>query len=384
MYSGYIYCYYLTMSSKPKVGIIGQRGMVGSVLFERMIAEGDFDGIDFTILSTSQAGKQGPKINGDDVLLGDANDLDILARQDVIITTQGSEYTDKVHPSLRKKGWNGFWIDSASSLRYEDNSVLILDPINRQVIDRAIESGKRDLIGANCTVSTMLMGLGGLFREGLVEWANPATYQAVSGAGAKAVTELLSQMKGLTAQTAETEGQPSASLLELDKKFSDYLRSESLPKDIFSTAIAGSVLPWIDNQVEGGRSREEWKAQVETNKILGTKDTVVDGTCVRVGSMRSHAQAVTLKLKKDLPLQEIERIIKSDNEWVDLVPNNKEDTLKRLTPVAVSGTLKVAVGRVRKLNNGPKYLNAFVVGDQLLWGAAEPLRRALLIATSRM
>ncbi|HEX5797901.1 MAG TPA: aspartate-semialdehyde dehydrogenase [Candidatus Saccharimonadales bacterium] len=372
------------MSSKPKVGIIGQRGMVGSVLFERMTTEGDFDDIDFTVLSTSQAGSKGPKINGTEVLLGDANDLDTLARQDVIITTQGSEYTGKVHPSLRKNGWKGFWIDSASNLRYEDDSVLILDPINRQVIDSAIKAGKKDLIGANCTVSTMLMGLGGLFREDLVEWANPATYQAVSGAGAKAVEELLSQMKGLTAQTADAGGKASANLLELDKKFSDYLRSDSLPKEIFSTAIAGSVLPWIDSPVEDGRTREEWKAQIETNKILGTKNTVVDGTCVRVGSMRSHAQAVTIKLKKDLPLEEIEQIIKNDNKWVDLVLNNKEDTLKRLTPVAVSGTLKIAVGRLRKLNNGPEYLNAFVVGDQLLWGAAEPLRRALLIVTNRM
>lgn len=372
------------MSPKPKVAIVGQRGMVGSVLFERMVAENDFENTDFTVLSTSQAGQQGPEINGAAVVLASATDLDLLARQDVIITTQGSDYTAEIHPKLRAGGWNGFWIDSASSLRYEDSSVLVLDPVNRQVIDKAVKSGKKDLIGANCTVSTMLMGLSGLFRENLVEWANPATYQAVSGAGGKAVMELLKQMQGLSGESSDLLDSPSASLSEIDKNASKYLRSDKLPQDIFPGAIAGNVLPWIDSEAEDGRSREEWKAQVETNRILGTDGVIVDGTCVRVGSMRSHAQAITLKLTKDLPLNEIEEIIKSGNEWVDLVPNNKEETLKRLTPVAVSGTLNIAVGRVRKLNNGPQYLNVFIVGDQLLWGAAEPLRRALLIAINRM
>lgn len=372
------------MSSKPKVGIVGQRGMVGSVLFKRMTDENDFDHIDPSLLSTSQAGQKGPTINGSETTLGDANDFGLLLEQDVILTTQGSEYTAKVHPQLRSKGWKGFWIDAASNLRYEERSVLVLDPVNRNVIDLAIKSGKKDLIGANCTVSTMLMGLGGLFKNDLVAWANPATYQAVSGAGAKAAIELLKQMQGLSFVNSDLLENPEASLSEIDRNTSEYLQSEKLPKENFSTAIAGNVLPWIDSEVEGGRSREEWKAQIETNKILGADSIIVDGTCVRVGSMRSHAQAITLKLKKNLPLEEIEEIIRSGSEWVDFVPNNKDDTLKRLTPVAVSGTHRIAVGRLRKLNNGPKYLNVFVVGDQLLWGAAEPIRRALLIAIGRM
>lgn len=372
------------MSIKPKVGIVGQRGMVGSVLFERMVNENDFESIDFVILSTSRAGQKGPEINGTAVSLGNATDIDLLLKQDVILTTQGSEYTAKIHPQLRSKGWKGFWIDAASSLRYKDSSVLVLDPVNRQVIDDAIKSNKKDLIGANCTVSTMLIGLGGLFKNDLVEWANPATYQAVSGAGAKATIELLKQMKGLSAENSNLLDNPSTSLTEIDKNTSRYLRSVELPDEIFTAAIAGNVLPWIDSEADDGRSKEEWKAQVETNKILGADNIIVDGTCVRVGSMRSHAQAITLKLKEDLPLKEIEEIIRLGNEWVDLIPNNKEDTLKWLTPVAVSGTLNIAVGRVRKLNNGPQYLNVFVVGDQLLWGAAEPLRRALLIAVNRI
>lgn len=384
MYNSYRYCYYLMMSSKPKVGIVGQRGMVGSVLFERMLAENDFDYISPTVLSTSQAGKPGPTINGKSYELGDAYDLDLLSSQDIIISTQGSEYTSNIHPKLRDKGWKGFWIDAASYLRYTDSSILVLDPVNRKVIDEGLSSGKKDLIGANCTVSTMLVGLSGLFTQDLVEWANPATYQAVSGAGAKAVIELIKQMQGVSQANADSLNSPSASMTELDKNTSAYLTSSSLANDIFGGAIAGNVLPWIDVEAEGGRSKEEWKAQEETNRLLGTEDIVVDGTCVRVGSMRSHAQAITIKLKKDLSLKEIEDIIKSGNEWVDFVPNEKQETLKKLTPVAVSGSLKIAVGRVRKLNNGPEYINAFVVGDQLLWGAAEPLRRALLIAVGRI
>ena len=377
-------CYYLTMRHTPKVGIVGQRGMVGSVLFQRMNDENDFSYIDATFLSTSQAGQKVPVVKNVETVYGDAYDLDLLLSKDAIITTQGSSYTSKIHPELRRKGWNGFWIDASSELRYEERSVLVLDPVNRQVIDEAIKSGKKDLIGANCTVSTMLIGLGGLFNHGLVEWANPATYQAVSGAGAKATIELLRQMRGLSAKNASLLDNPAASLTAIDKNTSEYLRSEDLPNEVFSGAIAGNVLPWIDSEVENGRSREEWKAQIETNKILGSNDLVVDGTCVRVGSMRSHAQAITLKLKENLPLKEIEEIIKSGNPWVDFVPNEKEATLKRLNPVAVSGTLKVAIGRVRKLNNGPEYLNVFLVGDQLLWGAAEPLRRALLIAIEKL
>lgn len=367
------------MSKKAKVGIVGQRGMVGSVLFERMTAEGDFDEIDFTFLSTSQAGRPGPKVKGASYVFEDAADLDLLAEQDVILTTQGSEYTSDIHPKLRHKGWTGFWIDAASYLRYEDSSVLVLDPVNRQVIDQALSSGVKDLIGTNCTVSPMLMGLSGLFKKNLVEWANPATYQAVSGAGAQAAIELLNQMKGLGDENSALLQDPAASLAEIDRNTSEYLRSDRLPAAAFGTAIAGNVLPWIDSEAEDGKSREEWKAQIETNRILGTDGIIVDGTCVRVGSMRSHAQAITVKLKKDIALQEIEEIIKSDNEWVDFVPNKKYETLKRLTPVSVSGTMKIAVGRLRKLNNGPEFINVFIVGDQLLWGAAEPLRRALRI-----
>lgn len=358
--------------------------MVGSVLLERMKEEDDFDNIEALFLSTSQPGQPGPTINGETTVLRDAYDINALVDLDAIVSCQGSEYTAKVHSELRNKGWNGFWIDAASYLRSKPSSVLVLDPVNRQVIDEALEKGKKDLIGANCTVSTMMMGLSGLFKKGLIESANPATYQAVSGAGSKNVIELLKQTYSLGEAVGDDIAYPARSILEIDKKVAEHLRSPAFPTSEFSYPIVGNILPWIDTEVESGQSREEYKAQIETNLILGLKPDkiLIDGTCVRVGSMRSHAQAITLKLKKDISLDQIEEIIRSDHEWVDFVPNTKDDTLSRLTPVATSGSLKVAVGRLRKLAFGPEYVNTFVVGDQLLWGAAEPLRRALTIITA--
>lgn len=358
--------------------------MVGSVLMQRMLEENDFAGIEPVFLSTSQVGQNGPEINGEKTTLQDAYDLDILSGLDAIVSCQGSEYTKKVHTELRAKGWQGFWIDAASQLRNEASSVLVLDPVNRQIIDEALGRGVKDLIGANCTVSTMMMGLSGLFNSGLVEYANPATYQAVSGAGAKNVIELLKQTYMLGETTKDLLDNPAKTILDIDREVSSLLRSDKLPKAEFGYPMAGNVLPWIDSEVANGRSREEYKAQIETNSILGlgSGEIIIDGTCVRVGSMRSHAQNISLKLKKDVPLSELEQIISSAHEWVSLVPNTKEDTLRHLTPAAVSGTLEVAVGRVRKLEFGPQYLNTFVVGDQLLWGAAEPIRRALKIVVS--
>lgn len=356
--------------------------MVGSVLLQRMLEENDFDYIEPLFLSTSQAGEPGPELDGQKTVLADAYDLDLLNGLDAIISCQGSDYTKKIHSELRGRGWQGFWIDASSHLRRENSSVLVLDPVNREIIEEAISSGKKDLIGANCTVGTMLMGLAGLFKSGLVEYANPSTYQAVSGAGAKNVIELLKQSYALGEATKQLVDNPAKTILEIDRAASELLRSDKLPKAQFGYPIAGNVLPWIDSAMDNGQSREEHKAQFETNAILGLgpDGIIVDGTCVRVGSMRCHAQNVTFKLKKDVPLRDLEQMISSASEWVKLVPNTKEDTLRELTPVAVSGSLEVAVGRVRKLNFGPEYLSAFVVGDQLLWGAAEPLRRALRIA----
>lgn len=359
--------------------------MVGSVLLDRMRQEGDFSNIDPVFLSTSQPGEPGPLINGETTVLGDAYDLDVLSGLNAIVTCQGSDYSKKVHHQLRSKGWDGFWIDAASYLRNEPLSVLVLDPVNRDVIDKALADGKKDLIGANCTVSTMLMGLAGLFKAGIVESAITSTYQAVSGAGSKNVIELLEQAQSLGNAMSADLSDTSKTILEIDKAASVHLRSPDLPAAEFGYPIVGNILPWIDSEMENGQSREEYKAGVETNAILGLDPDAIaiDGTCVRVGSMRSHAQSVVLKLKKDLPLVELEEMVKSAHQWVDLVPNTKEETLRRLTPVAVSGSLNVAVGRVRKLSLGPQYLNTFVVGDQLLWGAAEPLRRALQIVVSR-
>ncbi|MDD2539648.1 MAG: aspartate-semialdehyde dehydrogenase [Desulfuromonadaceae bacterium] len=361
-----------------KVGIVGWRGMVGSVLMQRMQEENDFAlGFEPVFFTTSQAGQPAPMNAG---TLKDASDLTELKKLDVIITCQGGDYTKAVHPELRKQGWNGYWIDAASTLRMEPNAVIILDPVNRDVIDAALAKGEKDFIGGNCTVSLMLMALGGLFRAGVVEWISSMTYQAASGAGAPNMRELLAQMGALNGVVAEELKNPGSAILEIDRKVTATLRDGSMPTKEFGFPLAGSVLPWIDREVEDGQSREEWKGFAETNKILGTAAPIpVDGICVRVGAMRCHSQALTIKLNKDLPVAEIENLIKNDNQWVKLIPNTKADSLAGLTPAAVSGTLSVPVGRVRKMKMGPQYLSAFTCGDQLLWGAAEPLRRMLRI-----
>ncbi|MDD5285186.1 MAG: aspartate-semialdehyde dehydrogenase [Desulfuromonadaceae bacterium] len=365
-----------------KVGIVGWRGMVGSVLLQRMVEEGDFGiGIEPVFFSTSQAGQPAPMNAG---TLKKAEDIEELKKLDIIITCQGGDYTKAVHPELRKQGWNGYWIDAASTLRMEENAVIILDPVNRNVIDKALANGQKDFIGGNCTVSLMLMALGGLFRAGLVEWLSSMTYQAASGAGAPNMRELLSQMGVLNGVVAEELKNPGSAILEIDRKVTATLRDGSMPTKEFGFPLAGSVLPWIDREVEDGQSREEWKGFSETNKILGTTSPIpVDGICVRVGAMRCHSQAITIKLNKDLPIAEIESLIANDNRWVRLIPNTKADSLAGLTPTAVSGTLTVPIGRVRKMKMGPQYLQAFTCGDQLLWGAAEPLRRMLRILVEK-
>ncbi len=368
-----------------KVGLVGWRGMVGSVLMQRMVEENDLAGVNATFFSTSQAGQTAPdfgQIAG--TTLEDASDIKKLAEQDVIITCQGGDYTKEIHPKLRASGWNGYWIDAASSLRMEDNAVIILDPTNLNVIEDALNKGIKDFIGGNCTVSLMLMAIGGLFKAGLVEWVSTMTYQAASGAGAPNMRELLCQMGYLNESVAAELKTPGSAILEIDQKVTAALRSDSIPTAEFGFPLAGSVLPWIDREVEGGQSREEWKGYAETNKILGNTSPIpVDGICVRVGAMRCHSQALTIKLNKDLPLDEIEKIIAEDNQWVKLVPNTKAETLAQLTPTAVSGTLTVPIGRVHKMKMGPQYIAAFTCGDQLLWGAAEPLRRMLRILQAR-
>ncbi|UFS68710.1 aspartate-semialdehyde dehydrogenase [Geomonas sp. RF6] len=366
-----------------KVGFVGWRGMVGSVLLKRMQEENDFAGIgiDATFFTTSQLGQAAPMNAG---VLKDAADIEELKKNEVIVTCQGGDYTKSVHSELRKSGWNGYWIDAASTLRMEPNAVIILDPVNRNVIDAALDSGVKDFIGGNCTVSLMLMALGGLFRAGLVEWATSMTYQAASGAGAPNMRELLAQMGTLHSSVEDLLKNPSSAILDIDRDVTATMRGEALPKKAFGYPLAGSVLPWIDREVEDGQSREEWKGCAETNKILGTKETIpVDGICVRVGAMRCHSQALTMKLNKDLPIEEIEELIKNDNQWVKFVPNTKAETLEHLTPAAIAGTLTVPVGRVRKMKMGPQYLSAFTCGDQLLWGAAEPLRRMLRVLQER-
>jgi len=363
-----------------KVGLVGWRGMVGSVLMQRMVEENDLAGVEPVFFSTSQAGEAAPDFGQAAGTLEDANDITKLAEQDIIITCQGGDYTKAIHPQLRAAGWNGYWIDAASSLRMDDNAVIILDPVNRNVIDKALADGCKDFIGGNCTVSLMLMALGGLFRAGLVEWVSSMTYQAASGAGAPNMRELLSQMGTLNASVADLLADPASAILDIDRKVTATLRSDVMPVAEFGFPLAGSLLPWIDREVEDGQSREEWKGFVETNKILGTTSPIpVDGICVRVGAMRCHSQALTIKLNKDLPIAEVEQLLANDNDWVKLVANTKAESLAQLTPTAVSGTLTVPVGRVRKMKMGPQYVSAFTCGDQLLWGAAEPLRRMLQI-----
>jgi len=368
-----------------KTGIVGWRGMVGSVLMERMRAERDFGLIEPVFFSTSQAGGAAPDVGRGPSALYAATDLEALAGCDVILTCQGGDYTNDVHPRLRAAGWTGYWIDAASALRMKDDAVIILDPVNRGVIDAALGAGVRDFIGGNCTVSLMMMALGGLFREGLIEWITSMTYQAASGAGAPNMRELLVQMGAAHASAASLLADPASAILDIDRVVTETLRSDALPKAQFGAALAGSLIPWIDKDLGSGQSREEWKGSAETNKILGraSNPIPVEGICVRIGAMRCHSQAMTLKLTRELPLGEIERLIAGGNEWVRLVPNTREDSIRDLSPARVSGTLQIPIGRVRKLAMGGEYVSAFTVGDQLLWGAAEPLRRMLRILLER-
>lgn len=364
------------------VGIIGWRGMVGSVLMERMRAEGDFEHIDPVFFTTSNVGGRGPDIGKPVAPLKDANDIAELARHEVLITCQGGDYTHAVYPKLRAAGWKGYWIDAASALRMEKDAVIILDPVNGPVIDKALASGVKNFIGGNCTVSLMLMAIDGLLKEDLVEWVSAMTYQAASGAGAQNMRELLQQMGEVHFAAKAMLDDPASAILDIDREVAGILRDDSFPTEHFGVPLAGSLLPWIDKDLGNGQSKEEWKGDAETNKILGRADSrriPVDGLCVRVGAMRCHSQGLTIKLKRDVPLAEIETILARANDWVKVVPNRREETLKELTPVAVTGTLSVPIGRLRKLNMGPEYLSAFTVGDQLLWGAAEPLRRMLRI-----
>ncbi len=354
--------------------------MVGSVLVERMAQEGDFARFDTQFFSTSQTGMRGPDIGKETPPVADAKDIDALKSMDVLVSCQGGDYTKDIHPRLRRAGWTGFWIDAASALRMDKDAIIVLDPVNRHVITRALASGVRDYIGGNCTISLMLMATVGLFRQGWVEWVSCSTYQAASGAGAKNMRELVAQMRTLGQVSSSLIDDPASSILELDRAVTAALRGPELPRAEFGVPLAASLIPWIDVAVEGGQTREEWKGYAETNKILGQDPPIpIDGVCVRVGAMRSHSQALTIKLKRDVPLDEIETVIGTAHDWVTVVPNNKDDTIRRLSPAAVSGTLGVPVGRLRKMRMGSEYLSLFTVGDQLLWGAAEPLRRTLAI-----
>lgn len=363
------------------IGIVGWRGMVGSVLMDRLLVEGDLNNVEPLFFSTTQAGRPGPRIGGESSLVEDAGDVERLAAMDIIVSCQGGSYTEEMHPKLRAHGWSGYWIDAASTLRMADRSVIILDPVNRSVIDQALKDGIKDFIGGNCTVSLMLMALGGLFVNNLIEWVTSMTYQAASGAGAQNMRELVLQMQAIGTQSADLLAQPSVAILELDKRVAGTLHSTVYPTEKFGAPLAASLIPWIDRAMPNGQTREEWKGFAETNKILGRADAPIpiDGQCVRIGAMRCHSQAFTIKLTRDLPLDEILSLIDGHNEWVKVIPNEKEATLRELSPAKISGTLDIPVGRIRKLNLGPGYLTAFSVGDQLLWGAAEPLRRMLKI-----
>jgi len=363
-----------------KVGFIGWRGMVGSVLLERMREEGDFDAIDPVFFTTSNVGGPGPNVGKPVPPLKDANDVAELKRHDVLVSCQGGDYTNAIHPKLRAAGWDGYWIDAASALRMDKDAVIILDPVNKPVIDRALAQGVKDYIGGNCTVSLMLMAIDGLLRADVVEWVSAMTYQAASGAGAQNMRELLQQMGEVHYAARALLEDPASAILEIDREVAGILRDEKFPTEHFGVPLAGSLLAWIDKDLGNGQSREEWKGHPESNKILGrsgAREVAVDGLCVRVGAMRCHSQGLTIKLKRDIPLEEIEKLLANANPWVKVVPNRREETLKRLTPVAVTGTLDVPIGRLRKLRMGGEYLSAFTVGDQLLWGAAEPLRRML-------
>lgn len=364
-----------------KCGFIGWRGMVGSVLLARMREEGDFDHIEPIFASTSEAGSAGPEIRGVRQPLKDACDVSFLKSLDAIVTCQGSEYTKKIYPELRASGWSGYWIDAASAKRLDDDSVIVLDPVNRDLIDRALAAGAKNFIGGNCTVSLMLMAIYGLYRADLVEWVSTMTYQSASGAGAKCMRELVGQMKVLGAAENTSDDEVTDAILELESRVSQAMRAQSFPTRQFGAPLAGSLLPWIDSEMPNGQTREEWKGTPETRKILGPEgqNAKVDGICVRVGAMRCHSQALTIKLRRAASLADIQSLLQKGNDWVRVIPNTREDTLKYLTPAAVSGTLDVPIGRLRKLEIGPDYLAAFTVGDQLLWGAAEPVRRMLAI-----
>lgn len=364
-----------------RVGLVGWRGMVGSVLMDRMLAENDFAQIEPVFFTTSNVGGRGPAIGKDTPALKDAKSIAELKSLDTIITCQGGDYSNEIYPQLRAAGWKGYWIDAASALRMKDDAVIILDPVNRNVINDALARGVKDYIGGNCTVSLMLMGLGGLFAHGLVEWMSAMTYQAASGAGAQNMRELIQQMGAIHGSVANRLSEPASAILEIDRTVAETLRSSALPTEHFGVPLAGSLIPWIDKQLENGQSKEEWKGQAETNKILGRSEQPIpiDGLCVRIGAMRCHSQALTIKLTHDVPLADIIDLIGTANEWVKVIPNERERSIRELTPAAVTGTLSIPVGRLRKLAMGPSYLAAFTCGDQLLWGAAEPLRRMLRI-----
>ena len=365
-----------------KVGFVGWRGMVGSVLMQRMLEEQDFSWIEEPVFfTTSQPGEPGPDVGRDIPLLQDANDLQQLGSMDAIVSCQGGDYTKQVHADLRSSGWTGYWIDAASTLRMHDDSVIILDPVNRSVIEDALLAGKRDYIGGNCTVSLMMMAMGGLFEHDLVEWISVMTYQAASGGGARHMRELIAGMGSLHQSVADLLDDPASAILEIDRLVTERLSSADYPSEQFGVPLAGSLIPWIDSQLDNGQSREEWKAGVEANKILGRTDDLIpiDGLCVRVGAMRCHSQALTVKLKRNAPVEEIEQMLAESNDWVQVLPNDRQISMEQLTPAVVTGSLKIPVGRLRKMNMGDDYLAAFTVGDQLLWGAAEPLRRMLNI-----
>jgi len=362
-----------------RVGLVGWRGMVGSVLMDRMRAENDFALIDPVFFTTSNVGGQGPAIGRDTPPLKDARSINDLKALDIIVTCQGGDYTNDIYPRLRAAGWQGYWIDAASALRMKDDAIIVLDPVNRHVIQDALAKGIKDYIGGNCTVSLMLMGLGGLFTHGLVEWMSAMTYQAASGAGAQNMRELIEQMGVIHGAVADRLNQPASAILDIDRIVADTIRSSTFPTANFGVPLAGSLIPWIDKQLDNGQSREEWKGQAETNKILGRAEQPIPIDGLWIGAMRCHSQALTIKLTRDAPLDELVEMIGAANNWVTVVPNEREQSIRELTPAAVTGTLGVPVGRLRKLNMGPHYLGAFTCGDQLLWGAAEPLRRMLRI-----
>lgn len=369
-----------------KVGLIGWRGMVGSVLMSRMIEENDFSKIDPVFFTTSQAGQEAPKFTAKPAgALEDAFNIDALKAMDIIITCQGGDYTKEVYPKLMAAGWKGYWIDAASTLRMEDNAIIILDPVNGHVIDNALNKGINTYVGGNCTVSLMLMGLGGLFANNLVEWVSSSTYQAASGAGARHMRELLQQMGSLRDVVASELADPASAILDIERKVTAAMRADEFPTSQFGAPLAGSLIPWIDVPLANGQSKEEWKGMAETNKILGlpTAGIPVDGNCVRIGALRCHSQSFTIKLKKDVPLADIHQMLAAHNDWVRVIENDRAITVKELTPAAVTGTLNVPVGRLRKMNMGQDFLSAFSVGDQLLWGAAEPLRRMLNILLAK-